>query len=114
MKLDLTGLHIEVTDAIREFTEKKVEKLEKFFEPNTLVHVTFSAKKEKQNVDIRIEYKSKTYIAEDETDDIYSGIEKCIEKVESQIRKEKDKQEKNRHEGVAEKVTQEINIEDIK
>ena len=31
MKLDLTGLRIEVTDAYREFTEKKIKKLEKFF-----------------------------------------------------------------------------------
>lgn len=112
MKLDLTGIHIEITDAIKVFTEKKVEKLEKFFDPNTIVHVTYSAKKEKQNVDIRIEYKSKTYIAEDDTDDIYSGIEKCVEKIESQVRKAKDKKEKNRHQGIAQKVVEEIDIKE--
>ncbi len=98
MKLDITGLHIEVTDAIKEFATKKVGKLSKFFEPSTLVHVTFSAKKEKQKVDIRIEYKSKTYLADVETEDIYYGIEKCIEKLERQIKKEKDKHEGKRHE----------------
>ena len=58
MKLDLTGLHIEVTDAIREFTEKKIKKLDKFFDENTICHVTFTDKsKGKQHLDIRIEYK---------------------------------------------------------
>lgn len=98
MKLDLTGLHIEVTDAIRDFIEKKVEKLAKFFDYNTIVHVTFSAKKVEKNVDIRIEDKSKTYLADVETDDLYYGIEKCIEIIEGQARKERDRHEKTRHE----------------
>ena len=91
MKLDLTGLRIDVTDAIKEFTEKKVEKLNKFFDPETICHVTFTAPtKGKHHVDIRIEYKSRTYLAEDETADLYSAIEELIAKIERQCRKEKD------------------------
>ena len=100
MKLDLTGRQIEITEAIQEVVENKVKKLEKFFDDDTIIHVTFSAKKEKQNIDIRIEYKSKTYIAETETTDIYHGIDEVTEKLISQIRKEKTKIEKARHEGV--------------
>ena len=56
MQLDLTGLRIEVTDAYRDFTERKIKKLEKFFEPDTICHVTFSDKsKGKHHIDIRIE-----------------------------------------------------------
>ena len=44
MKLDLTGLRIEVTDAIREFTERKIKKLDKFFDDATICHVTFTEK----------------------------------------------------------------------
>ncbi len=63
MKLDLTGLRIEVTDAIREFVDKKIQKLNKFFDEDTLCHVTYTAPtKGKQHVDMRIEYKSHTYI----------------------------------------------------
>ena len=36
MKLDLTGLRIEVTDAIIEFVYKKIQKLNKFFDEDTL------------------------------------------------------------------------------
>ena len=42
MKLDLTGLRIDVTDGIREFVERKVKKLDKFFDEDTICHVTFT------------------------------------------------------------------------
>jgi len=101
MKLDLTGLHTEVTEAIKEFTEKKVEKLSKFFNEATICHVTFSANKEKQHVDIRIEYKSATYMANEDCDDLYFGLEKAIEKIEGQVRKAKSVIESKRREGVS-------------
>lgn len=91
MKLDLTGLRIEVTDAIRDFVFKKIQKLDKFFDEDTLCHVTYTAPtKGKQHVDMRIEYKSHTYIAEDEVDDLYYGVESLISKIERQCRKVKD------------------------
>ena len=109
MKLDLTGLHIEITDAIRKFAEKKVQKLGRFFDNETIAHVTYSAKKDKQKVDIRIEYKSKTYIAEVETHDVYAGIDQIIDKIAGQIRKEKTIKEKKRREVP---VDMSINIEE--
>ena len=89
MKLDITGIGIDVTDGIREYASKKVAKLDKFFDNSTIAHVTFSAKKEKQNVDIRIESKGKTYIAEEATHDVYAGIDLLIDKLLGQIRKQK-------------------------
>ncbi len=103
MKLDLTGLRIDVTDAIRSFTEKKIQKLNKFFDEGTICHVTFTDKsKGKHRVDIRIEYKSHTYLAADETDDLYSGIESLISKIEGQIRKERTNDQKKRRTGLPE------------
>ena len=101
MKLDLTGIHIEVTDAIRDFTEKKIKKLDKFFDENTICHVTFTDKsKGKQRLDIRIEYKSRTYLAESDTDNLYSGIEQLVSKIEGQIRKDKAMAEKASKEAI--------------
>lgn len=91
MKLDLTGLRIEVTDAIIEFVYKEIQKLNKFFDEDTLCHVTYTAStKGKQHVDMRIEYKSHTYLAEDDVDDLYYGVESLISKIERQCRKVKD------------------------
>lgn len=103
MELDLTGLRIDVTDAIRSFTEKKIQKLNKYFDEGTICHVTFTDKsKGKHRVDIRIEYKSHTYLAEDDTDDLYSGIESLVSKIEGQIRRERTNDQKKRRTGIPE------------
>lgn len=112
MKLDLTGLHIEITDAIKEFVEKKVEKLEKFFDESTICHVTFLAEKEKQHVDIRIQYKNRSYIANENCEDLYFGLEKAVEKIEGQARKTKSIIEKKRREGTSEEVLDMITLEE--
>ena len=103
MKLDLTGLRIEVTDAIREFTEKKIKKLDKFFDDDTICHVTFTDKsKGKQRIDIRIEQNSHTFLAEEQAEDLYYGIEAAISKIEGQIRKDKSMAEKSRRSNIPE------------
>lgn len=101
MKLDLTGIHIEITDGIKVFVEKKIQKLEKFFDDSTICHVTLSAKKDKQNVNLRIEYKSKTYLAEEDSIDIYTCMDNLISKIEGQLRKTKAMEEKKRRENVS-------------
>ncbi len=101
MQLDLTGLRIEVTDAYRDFTEKKIKKLDKFFTEDTICHVTFTDKsKGKNHIDMRIEYKSRTFLAEGDYEDIYYGLEDIISKIEGQIRKEKSLNEKRRKEAI--------------
>lgn len=99
MKLDLNGMGIEVTDGIKEYATKRVSKLDKFFDDDTVVHVTFSAKKEKQFVSIRVESKGKTYMAEEPTHDVYAGIDLVMDKLQGQIRKQKTKMLNKRSEG---------------
>lgn len=107
MKLDLNGMGIEVTDGIKEYAEKRVSKLDKFFDNDTTAHVTFAAKKEKQYVSLRVEAKGKTYMAEEPTHDVYAGIDLVMDKILGQIRKQKTKilnkrTEKNVNMGVTE------------
>lgn len=104
MKLDLTGKGIDITPGIQEYAEKKVQKLDKFFDEDTIVHVTFAAKKEQQEVDIRVEYKGKTYLAEEDTHDVYAGMDLAIDKLLGQIRKQKTRMLKDRTDGVEPQV----------
>ena len=99
MKVDLNGMGIEVTDGIKEYATKRVSKLDKFFDDDTVAHVTFSAKKEKQYVSIRVEAKGKTYMAEEPTHDVYAGIDLVMDKLQGQIRKQKTKMLNKRTEG---------------
>ncbi|MEG1990161.1 MAG: ribosome-associated translation inhibitor RaiA [Clostridia bacterium] len=112
MKLDLTGIHVEITEGINDFVQKKVEKLEKFFDSSTICHVTISVEKENKLVDIRIEYKGRTYLAKEIGEDMYYSLEKVIEKIEGQARKTKALIEKKRREGIAEEVLDKLTLEE--
>jgi len=113
MKLDLTGIHIEITDGIRDFVERKIVKLEKFFDDSIICHVTISIEKDIQHVDIRIENKGKTYIANEDCEDLYAGLEDVIEKIEGQVRKSKSIIEKKRREGVSDDSTTNLDLDEI-
>ena len=65
--------------------------VEKFFEEDTIAHVTYSSKKGVSDLDIRIEEKGVTYMAEEENRDLYAGIDLAIDKILGQIRKQKTK-----------------------
>ena len=81
-------------------------KIKDFLEENTICHVTFTDKsKGKQRVDMRIEYKSRTYLAQENTDDLYSGIDALVEKIEGQLRRDKAAIEKQRRTGIPEMET---------
>ena len=100
MKIDLTGIHLEVSEGMKQFVDQKVNKLSKFFPEDTLVHVTIRAEKDKQHVDIRIETGSHTFIGEENTTDTYAAIDKIVSKIEGQARKLKDKKENMRYDSV--------------
>ena len=94
MKSNIVARKYEVTPDIRERLDKKLAKLDKFFPEETGATVTFSSKRGRDNVEITIFYKSMTYRAEVYETDALSGIDKAVDIIERQIRKNKTKLEK--------------------
>ena len=111
MKLDLTGLHIDITEGIENYTKERIKKLESFFDDDTICHVTFSSNKGLHHVDVRVEYKGRTYLAVDESHDLYQGIEKTTHKIEGQAMKVKTALEKKRRSGIDDKTLDSMSIE---
>jgi putative sigma-54 modulation protein len=93
MKFNIRGENLTVTEAIREYVEKKVGKLEKYFEsPLTSdVHVNLSVYNNKQRIEVTIPMTSLLLRAEEEHLDLYAAIDLVIDKLERQIRKYKTK-----------------------
>ncbi len=111
MKLDLTGLHIDITESIENYTKERIKKLESFFDDDTICHVTFSSNKGIHHVDVRVEYKGRTYLAVDESDDLYQGIERTTHQIAGQARKVKTALEKKRRSGIDNSVLDSMSIE---
>jgi putative sigma-54 modulation protein len=93
MNFNIRGERIEVTEALREYVEKKLGRLERYFEapPTSEVTVTLSVIREKQSVEVTIPLTGVLLRAEEKSDDMYASIDLVVDKLERQIRKHKTK-----------------------
>ncbi len=91
MQYIISGKNIEVTDGLKAAIEDKIGKLERYFTPETEVHVTLSVEKERQKIEITIPMKGNTVRAEQVSNDMYVSIDLVEEIIERQLRKYKNK-----------------------
>lgn len=94
MKFNIRGDKFEVTPALREYVEKKLSKLERYFDtpPTSDVHVTLSViNKDLHNVEVTIPLTGLLLRAEERNTDMYASIDLVLDKLERQIRKHKTK-----------------------
>ncbi|NLD48636.1 MAG: ribosome-associated translation inhibitor RaiA [Clostridiaceae bacterium] len=99
MKIIVSGKNIEVTEALRSKVEKKIGKLEKYFHSEIEAHVTMSVQKSRQIVEVTIPFSGGVLRAEERNGDMYASIDKVIDSLERQIRKNKTKLQRKFHEG---------------
>lgn len=89
MKIVVKGKNIDVTDALREYVEKRFEKLEKYFHKEMEGTVTLSVVKNDQTAEATLPINRYILRAEDTSGDLYGSIDAIVEKLERQIRKYK-------------------------
>ena len=91
MKYIISGKNIDVTDGLRSAVYEKLDRLEKYFNEDTEVHVTFSVEKDRPNMEVTIPIKGSIIRAEQVSDDMYVSIDLVTEVIERQISKHKKK-----------------------
>lgn len=91
MQVIVNGRHIDVTDALRNYAESKVKKIEKYLPDTTEAVVTLSVQKYRHNAEILIKVNGLLIQAEDETGEMYSAIDKVMDKIERQVKRYKEK-----------------------
>jgi len=91
MKIDITGRHIEVTPALREFTEDKLAKLERLLVGPIEAHVVLGISKHRHTAEVKITSKSAVLSGTMETGDLYASIGEVSDKLERQALKHKEK-----------------------
>ncbi|HZI92969.1 MAG TPA: ribosome-associated translation inhibitor RaiA [Patescibacteria group bacterium] len=91
MKLDITGRNIEITPAIRDFTQEKLSKLDKWLDEVDEAHVVLFVEKHRHKAEIVVKGRHHTLAGTDETGDMFASIGNAVEKIEKQARREKDK-----------------------
>lgn len=91
MRFIISGKNIDVTEGLKSAVYEKIGKLERYFTPDTEVHVTLSVEKERQKIEITIPMKGNIIRAEQVSNDMYVSIDLVEEIIERQLRKYKNK-----------------------
>lgn len=91
MQLNITGHHVEITDALRDFVNAKFVKLEQYFDRINQVYVVLKVEKIQHIADATIHVNGGELHATSEADDMYAAIDLLIDKLARQLNKHKDK-----------------------
>jgi len=91
MNINITGHHIEVTPAIRDYVHSKLDRVIRHFDQVTSVHVILSVEKLKQKAEVTLHVKGKDIHADSTGADLYASIDAVADKLDRQVVKHKEK-----------------------
>ena len=105
MNLVLTGNHIEITPALRDYVLSKLDRITRHFDHVIDVNVVLSVDKLQQKVEANVHLRGRDIHAESIEPDMYAAIDSLADKLDRQVLKHKEKTGNNRHDGAARKRT---------
>ena len=103
MKFTITEKKIKVPDEIKDYAERKVGKIDRFFRGDAVAFITFSSERGRHKAEVTIENNGMFYRVSELTSDMHASIDSACASIENQIRKNKTRLEKRLREGVFEK-----------
>lgn len=90
MEITIKGKNVEVTKALRDYAEKKVSKIQRFFEGDMIdAQVTMGIEKGLHIVEVTMQINGLLLRGEEKTGDMYASVDGAVDKIERQIRKYK-------------------------
>jgi putative sigma-54 modulation protein len=98
MNLNLTGHHLLITPAIREYITSKLERVTRHFDHVIDVNVVLSVDKLRQQISANLHVSGKEIHAECVEEDMYAAIDALADKLDRQVLRHKEKRNGNRHE----------------
>jgi putative sigma-54 modulation protein len=93
MKISVRGKQMSVRESLKTAVEKKLGKFDKFFGEDTEALVTCRARKGVKIIEITVSYGGATFRSEEESDTFITALDRAVEGLERQIRKNKTRVE---------------------
>ncbi len=91
MKYTIVGKNVEVTEGLDSAIRSKLDKLDRFFSPETQVRVTLSVEKDRQRIEVTIPVRDGIIRSEQVSNDMYISLDLVEEVIERQLKKYKNK-----------------------
>lgn len=99
MKINLTGHHVDITDALKGYVDSKFERLARHFDHVLDVHVVLSVEKLRQKAEATLNVNGVKVFADSVHEDMYAAIDGLIDKLDRQVLKHKEKKSSRRGNG---------------
>ena len=91
MQLNVSGLHVEVTNSLREYVESKIQKTARHFDLMSDVHCILTVEKLRHKAEAKGHMNGGTIYADHTEEDMYAAIDGLVDKIERRVRKYKEK-----------------------
>ncbi|MGE5648625.1 ribosome hibernation-promoting factor, HPF/YfiA family [Noviherbaspirillum sp. UKPF54] len=105
MNLTITGQHLEVTPALRDYVTSKLERVVRHFDQIIDIAVTLGVeqlteKEKRQRAEVNVRMKGNAIHLDSFADDLYAAIDSLVDKLDRQVLKHKEKIQSHQHEGI--------------
>ena len=91
MQLDVSGHHVEVTPALREYVRSKMDKVSRHFDLVSDAHCILTVEKLRHKAEATISVNGAKIYADATEEDMYAAIDGLVDKLDRQVRKHKEK-----------------------
>jgi len=100
MNVQVSGHHVEVTPAIRDYVLSKLERVQRHFDQVIEINVVLSVQKLRQKAEISVHMPGKDVHVESDDADMYAAIDLMMDKLDRQIIKHKQKSFSHPHDAI--------------
>lgn len=91
MQLNISGHHLDITEAIRQHAEEKLSKIRHHFDHLINVNMILEVEKDVQKAEATIHISGADLFAKAQSNDMYVSIDQLVNKLDAQVRKHKEK-----------------------
>jgi len=98
MNLNVSGHHLDVTQAIRTYVRAKLERIGRHFDHVIDAHVILTVDKLRQKAEVTLHVRGRDLHCESEEEDLYAAIDLLADKLDRQVLRYKDRLHERPHE----------------
>ena len=105
MNLTISGHHLEVTPALRNYVTTKLDRITRHFDQVVDIKVLLTVEKQKekerrQRAECKIHVKGNDMFAESAHEDLYAALDELVDKLDRQVCRHKDRVQEHHHDSV--------------
>jgi putative sigma-54 modulation protein len=98
MQITVTGRHMGVSDALKEYCVQKADKLPRLFDRISAIEVVLDGKDGQHSAEMIVHSAgSPPFVASEQHDDAFAAVDLLMDKIEAQVRRFKQKQRNRKH-----------------